>query len=174
MHQPDFLRFALLVLTIATRLVVAAPPASTALSSNSTAIGTVMKQQVTGPFDVTMTPQSGDASAGGDTIGRMLLSKEYHGSLDATGKGQMLATRNLAVESGGYVALEWVVGKLDGRSGSFVLQHSGVMNRGARALTLNVVPDSGTGELVGIAGSMEIIIAEGKHSYRFAYTLPAP
>ncbi len=124
-----------------------------------------------GPFDVKMNPQPTDAAAAGDTIGRMLLDKKYHGSLDATGKGQMLAMRTPVEGSAGYVAMELVVGKLDGRSGSFVLQHSGTMNRGAALLLLGVVPDSGTGELVGLSGNMEIIIAEGRHSYRFEYNI---
>ena len=124
-----------------------------------------------GTFDVKMTPQPADAAAAGDTIGRMLLDKKYHGSLDATGKGQMLAMRTPVEGSAGYVAMELVVGKLDGRSGGFVLQHSGTMNRGTTLLVLGVVPDSGTGELVGLSGNMEIIIAEGKHSYRFEYNI---
>lgn len=124
-----------------------------------------------GTFDVKMTPLPADAAAAGDTIGRMLLDKKYHGSLDATGKGQMLAMRTPVEGSAGYVAMELVIGKLDGRSGSFVLQHSGTMNRGAPTLTLTVMPDSGTGELAGLSGSMAIDIAGGKHSYRFDYSL---
>ena len=131
-----------------------------------------MTQQSAGAFDVKMTPQTAEATAAGETIGRMLLDKKYHGSLDATGKGQMLAMRTPVQGSAGYVAMELVVGKLDGKSGSFVLQHSGTMNRGAKQLVLNVVPDSGTGELVGLSGDMEIIIAEGKHRYKFEYSLP--
>lgn len=76
--------------------------------------------------------------------------------------------------SAGYVAVERVTGKLQGRSGTFVLQHSGTMARGAQQLTISVMPDSGTGELVGLAGQMVIIIADGKHSYDFEYSLPAP
>ena len=124
-----------------------------------------------GTFDVKMTPQPTDAAAAVDTIGRMLLDKKYHGSLDATGKGQMLAVRTPVEGSAGYVAMELVVGTLDGRSGSFVLQHSGTMTRGAALLLLGVVPDSGTGELVGLSGNMEIIIAEGRHRYRFEYNI---
>lgn len=126
-----------------------------------------------GTFDVKMNPQPAEAAAG-DTIGRMLLDKKYHGSLDATGKGQMLAMRTPVEGSAGYVAMELVVGKLDGHSGSFVLQHSGTMNRGAALLVLGVVPDSGTGELVGLSGNMEIIIAEGRHRYRFEYNIAKP
>ena len=130
-----------------------------------------MTQQSAGAFDVKMAPPTAEATAAGETIGRMLLDKKYHGSLDATGKGQMLAMRTPVEGSAGYVAMELVVGKLDGKSGSFVLQHSGTMNRGAKQLVLNVVPDSGTGELVGLSGDMEIIIAEGKHRYKFEYSL---
>lgn len=124
-----------------------------------------------GTFDVKMNPQPAETAAAGDTIGRMLLDKKYHGSLDATGKGQMLAMRTPVEGSAGYVAMELVVGKLDGHSGSFVLQHSGTMNRGAALLVLGVVPDSGTAELVGLSGNMEIIIAEGRHNYRFEYNI---
>ena len=86
----------------------------------------------------------------------------------------MLAMRTAVAGSAGYVAMELVVGKLDGRAGSFVLQHSGVMNRGAALLTLTVVPDSGTGELVGLSGRMDIVITDGKHDYRFDYSLAKP
>jgi hypothetical protein len=131
-----------------------------------------MTNHSTGLFDVKMVSQPADATAAGETIGRMVLDKKYHGSLDAIGKGQMLATRTAALQSGGYVALELVVGRLDGRSGSFVLQHSGTMNRGAAHLVLGVVPDSGSGELEGLTGTMEIIVAEGKHTYKLEYDLP--
>ena len=132
-----------------------------------------MTQQSTGEFNVKMTPQPAEATAAGETIGRMLLDKKYHGSLEATGKGQMLAMRTPVEGSAGYVAIELVVGKLEGRSGSFVLQHSGTMNRGAKQLALSVVPDSGTGELLGLSGNMDIIISDGKHRYLFEYNLPA-
>lgn len=129
-----------------------------------------MSQIAEGPFDVKMVPQSADP-AGGESIARMLLDKRFHGALDATSKGQMLAMRTAVEGSAGYVAMEVVTGKLDGRQGSFVLQHSGTMNRGAPTLILTVVPDSGTGELAGLSGNMAIDIAAGKHSYRFDYSL---
>jgi hypothetical protein len=147
--------------------VLAAPEEAT----NQSTKGKAMTQQAAGAFDVKMLPQPADATAAGETIGRMLLDKKYHGTLDATGKGQMLAMRTKVDGSAGYVAMELVVGTLDGKSGSFVLQHSGTMNRGAPLLALSVVPDSGTGELAGILGNMAIIIAEGKHNYKFEYTL---
>ena len=129
-----------------------------------------MTHQATGAFDVKMHPQPAEPAVGA-TIGRMVLDKKYHGPLDATGKGQMLAMRTAVDGSAGYVAMELVEGQLDGRGGSFVLQHSGTMNRGAALLVLAVVPDSGTGELTGLSGKMEIINTGGKHSYRFDYNI---
>ncbi len=133
-----------------------------------------MSHLAAGSFDVKVIPQPADAAAAGESIGRMLLDKRFHGALDASSKGQMLAMRTAVAGSAGYVAMELVVGKLDGRTGSFVLQHSGVMNRSASLLTLTVVPDSGTGELVGLSGRMDIVITDGKHDYRFDYSLAKP
>ena len=133
-----------------------------------------MSHLAVGSFDVKVIPQPAEAAAAGESIGRMLLDKRFHGALDASSKGQMLAMRTAVAGSAGYVAMELVVGKLDGRTGSFVLQHSGVMNRGASLLTLTVVPDSGTGELVGLSGRMDIVITDGKHDYRFDYSLAKP
>lgn len=125
-----------------------------------------------GPFDVKVTPQPADDSAAGP-FGRMFIDKKYHGDLDATGKGQMMAAGTAVKGSAGYVALELVSGTLNGRQGSFMLQHSGGMTRGAvTSLTVSVVPDSGTEELTGLAGNLQIIIApDGKHTYEFEYTL---
>lgn len=120
-----------------------------------------------GTFDVTLTPQP----AGEDSLGRMTIDKRFHGALDATSSGQMLAAGTAVQGSAGYVALERVTGTLDGRSGTFVLQHSGTMSRGASQLAISVVPDSGTDQLLGLAGSMTIVIAGGQHSYEFDYTL---
>jgi len=128
-----------------------------------------MSQIAEGTFDVKLIAQAAEP-AGGESIGRMLLDKRFYGVLDATSRGQMLAMRTAVEGSAGYVAMEVVTGKLEGRQGSFVLQHSGTMHRGAPTLTLTVVPDSGTGELAGIAGFMAIVIAEGKHNYRFEYS----
>ena len=131
-----------------------------------------MPTTIEGAFDVKIIPQAAETSAAGEIIGRMLLDKRFHGGLDATSVGQMLAMRSKISGSAGYVAMELVQGNLAGRAGSFVLQHSGTMNRGSASLSLNVVPDSGTDALEGLVGSMEIIIAEGKHSYKFDYSLP--
>ena len=130
-----------------------------------------MTSCASGPFDVKVTPQAPDANAGEAPIGRMILDKQFHGDLEAASKGQMLAAGTEVKGSAGYVAMERVTGSLHGRSGTFVFQHSGTMNRGTPQLTIAVVPDSGTGELTGLAGSMTIDIADGKHSYAFEYTL---
>lgn len=117
-----------------------------------------------------MSPQV-DGAEGGASLGRLLIDKRFGGDLEATSKGQMLAFRSGVEGSAGYVALEQVEGRLAGRAGGFVLQHSGTLERGAQQLSVTVVPDSGTGELEGLAGQMRIIVAEGRHSYEFDYTL---
>ena len=129
-------------------------------------------QHAAGTFDVTLSPQPASSPTPGAALGRMLLDKHYHGDLDATAQGQMLSAGTATKGSAGYVAIEHVVGRLQGKSGSFVLQHHGLMNRGAPQLSIVVVPDSGTGELLGLAGTMDIRITEGKHFYIFDYTLP--
>jgi hypothetical protein len=130
-----------------------------------------MTTRATGTFDVKMSPQAPDDPTGDATPGRLLLDKQYHGDLEASAKGQMLAARTEIKDSAGYVAIERVNGALHGRSGTFVLQHSGTMTRGAQQLSITVVPDSGTGQLTGLAGNLMIKVAEGKHSYEFEYTL---
>jgi hypothetical protein len=128
--------------------------------------------RASGPFEVQLAPQPHQEGVGDPTVGRMSLDKRFHGDLEARSLGQMLATMTETSGSAGYVAMERVTGTLHGRSGSFSLQHSGTMNRGASELSVTVVPDSGTGQLAGLVGRMTIIIAEGKHSYEFEYTLP--
>jgi hypothetical protein len=124
-----------------------------------------------GTFDVQLKPQSDAENVGDPTVGRLSLDKQFHGDLEATSKGQMLAVSTEIDGSAGYVAMERVNGTLHGRSGTFALQHNGIMTRGAPQLTIPVVPDSGTGELVGLAGSMMINITDGNHFYEFEYTL---
>ena len=130
-------------------------------------------EHAVGPFDVKMEPQGEPDKADGITLSRYSGDKQYHGDLDGTAKLIMLAAGTEVKGSAGYVAMERVTGSLKGRSGSFVLQHSATMTRGEPQLSITVVPDSGTGQLVGITGKMNIIIAAGKHSYEFDYTLPA-
>jgi Protein of unknown function (DUF3224) len=128
--------------------------------------------QARGTFDVKLAPQPAD-TGGEPAIARMLLDKQYHGDLDGTARGQMLANMTAVDGSGVYVAMERVEGRLHGLTGSFVLYHVGLMTRGKQSLSVNVLPDSGTGELVGITGTLDIIIADGKHSYVLDYTLGA-
>jgi hypothetical protein len=132
-----------------------------------------MPQHATGPFDVKLTPQQPDSDvAKAANLGRMSLDKQYHGDLEATSKGEMLAAQTETKGSAGYVAIERVSGTLKGKKGSFVLQHNATMNRGVPTLNIIVVPDSGTDELKGLSGKMNIIIAPGgKHSYEFDYAL---
>ncbi len=125
-----------------------------------------------GAFEVTMTPQAPDETAGDASVGRMSLAKRFHGDPDATSQGQMLAVRTAVEGSAGYVAMERVSGTLHERSGSFALQHNGTMVRGNPQLTVIVVPDSGADELTGLTGAMTIDIVDGEHRYKFAYTLP--
>ena len=125
-----------------------------------------------GTFQVKLLPLPFEDQPQGSKLGRMSIDKEITGDLVATTKGQMLSAFGEEKGSAGYVAIERVEGALQGRTGSFVLQHNGTMNRGSPSLLVTVVPDSGTGALVGLAGEFKIIIAEGKHSYEFEYTLP--
>jgi len=103
-------------------------------------------------------------------LARMSIDKEFHGDIEATSQGEMLSAGTAIKGSAGYVAIERVTGTLDGRSGGFVLQHNATMTRGVPYLNIIVVPDSGTGELVGLAGTMNIVIEKGKHSYEFQYS----
>ncbi len=129
-------------------------------------------QHATGAFDVKAEAQGEPDKGDGSTLGRYSLEKQYHGDLEGTAKATMLTAGTEVKGSAGYVAMERVTGTLKGRSGSFVLQHSGTMAHGESQLTITVVPDSGSGQLVGISGTMNIIITAGKHSYEFDYTLP--
>jgi len=107
-------------------------------------------------------------------VGRMTIEKHFHGDLQGTSKGQMLMAASESVQgSAGYVAIEKVTGTLNGRSGTFCLQHNATMTRGVGELNVIVLPDSGTDQLVGLSGKMNIIIADGGgHSYEFDYELP--
>ena len=133
----------------------------------------VTTHSATGPFDVKLAPQVLSAVAEHSGLGRMSLDKQFHGALEATSTGEMIAFRSAVAGSAGYVAMETVRGTLGGRAGSFVLQHSSTLARGEPAQSITVVPDSGTDALVGLAGRMVVDIAPGgAHSYRFEYTLP--
>ena len=140
---------------------------------HSTKKEATMTTQARGPFDVKVSPLEAYNKDEGAGLARMSIDKQFHGDLEATGKGEMLAAGSGARgSSGGYVALERVTGTLHGRSGSFVLQHNATMTRGEPYLNIVVVPDSGSGELSGLTGKMNIVIADSKHSYEFDYDLP--
>jgi hypothetical protein len=126
-----------------------------------------MTMHARGEFEVALSPLAAYDTA----IGRLSIDKRFYGDLEATSKGEMLAIQGNVEGSAGYVAMERVSGTLQGRSGTFALQHSGTASRGAQHLDLTVVPDSGTGELAGLAGAMQIIIEDGKHAYEFEYSL---
>lgn len=132
-----------------------------------------MTKHATGTFEVKVNPQKPDnPEAEAANLGRMSLDKKFSGDLEATSKGEMLAAMSEVKGSAGYVAMERVSGTLGGRSGTFVLQHRGTMTRGVPQLSVTVVPDSGTGDLAGLSGSMTIKIEDGKHFYDFEYELP--
>ena len=128
-----------------------------------------MTTYASGTFEVKLAPQ--DDKSEDATLGRMTIDKQFHGDLEGVSRGQMLTALTSVEGSAGYVAIERVSGTLHGRSGSFTLQHSSVLRRGEPEQNIIVVPDSGTGQLAGLAGKMVIKIADGKHSYDFEYTL---
>jgi hypothetical protein len=126
-----------------------------------------MEHEAVGTFQVKLTPV-GAAEA---PIGNMTIEKTFFGDLAGCSLGQMLAFRSAVQGSAGYVAMERVTGTLGGRQGSFTLQHSGVMDKGAQSLSVTVVPDSGTEGFAGLTGRMEIVVDAGKHDYRFWYAV---
>ena len=123
-----------------------------------------------GTFDVKVIPQAAEENVGDPTIGRLSLDKQFSGDLVGTSNGQMLGVQTEVKDSAGYVAAERFTGTLDGKKGSFSLQHSGTMQAGKFVLNVIVVPDSGTGELARLTGKMNIIIKDGKHFYEFEYS----
>ncbi|RDD82150.1 DUF3224 domain-containing protein [Dyella tabacisoli] len=125
-----------------------------------------------GPFDVKLVSQPAVPGIEPARLDRRTIDKQFHGDLEATSLGEMIAAGGEVPGSAGYVAMERVTGTLHGRHGSFVLQHSATMNRGVPQLSVTVVPDSGTEELTGLSGAMMIHIESGKHSYTFDYQLP--
>lgn len=126
---------------------------------------------IEGEFDITMTPELMSVGASGFGLGRMVLDKRYHGPLAASGNGEMLSFRGARPNSAGYVAMERVEGMLEGMKGGFTLQHNGIMDRGTPSLSVLVVPDSGSGDLTGLSGKLDIRMENGKHFYSFDYVL---
>ena len=127
---------------------------------------------IKGKFTVNLEPlEAATPGREGVTLGRMAIHKTFFGDLDAVSKGEMLSAITQVVGSAGYVAIEQVTGNLEGKSGSFVLQHYGIMDQGSERLILDVVPGSATGELAGLSGTMQIIREGDQHQYVFDYSL---
>jgi Protein of unknown function (DUF3224) len=126
-----------------------------------------------GSFDVKMTPYGKNDSADGNVLGAARVAKTFQGDLFGAGRGLMSTGRTAREGSAGYVMIERVRGRLEGREGTFLLQHSGVLTRGAPRASIEVLPDSGTGQLAGLRGRLSIRIARGQHSYELRYSLPA-
>ncbi|GGX35352.1 DUF3224 domain-containing protein [Undibacterium squillarum] len=129
-------------------------------------------QQIRGSFDVQLQAQPAAEAIASAALGRRTILKQFHGELDAASLGEMLSVHTAVKGSAAYVALERVSGTLSGKRGSFVLMHTGLMDKGQSSLTVQVVPDSATEELQGLSGTMQIEIREGKHFYVFDYQLP--
>lgn len=127
--------------------------------------------QARGTFEVKVVPLAADEETDTGGFGRLSIDKTFSGDLAGTSKGQMVGAFTPVEGSAGYVALERVTGTLNGRKGTFILQHSGSMSRGTQTIVVTVVPDSGTEDLTGLAGTMQIIIEGKKHSYVFDYAL---
>lgn len=147
--------------------------AFTNAQTGATKKGETMSKKATGTFEVKVAPLAAEENVGDPLIGRLSLAKTFSGAMAGSSKGQMLGIDTGIKDSGGYVAAERFVGTLDGRKGSFSLQHSGTMQGGKYEMNIIVVPDSGTDELSGIAGKMTIKIEGGKHFYELEYSLPA-
>ena len=130
-------------------------------------------KRASGSFEVSVQPLANVEVSADPMLGRFLLTKKFTGDLDASARGHMLSAGTCVKGSAGYVAIDQITGSLGGRKGSFVLQHSGSMKRGAPTLSVMVVPDSGTGDLEGITGTLSINVVDGKHFYDFLYSLPA-
>jgi hypothetical protein len=154
----------------ALRIIVPAITTAMFAAASSVAAETAMRH-ATGPFDVTTKPVEQDKGEG-SALGRFSLDKTYHGELEAVGKGEMLTVGTEVPGSAVYVATERVVGKLDGKAGSFALVHRGSMRGKDLSLVIDIVPDSGSGELKGITGRLLITVVDGKHQYDLEYALP--
>ncbi len=132
-----------------------------------------MATRASGTFEVKLLPQTDEGYDVGGTLGRMTIDKVFTGDIVGTSKGQMLTAMASVKTSAAYVAVERVTGTVHGKRGSFALHHTGVMNRGVPSLSVTVVPDSGTDELAGLTGTLNIIIVNRVHSYEFDYDIVA-
>jgi hypothetical protein len=170
-------RVGLLNTTLIICLLILVSSFASSQTKSASKIATQKEKTVTkianGTFEVKVTPLPAEENIGDPMIARLSLEKQFSGDLSGTSKGQMLGIGTALKESGGYVAAERFVGTLVGKKGSFSLQHIGTMQGGKFDMNVTVVPDSGTEELAGISGKMNIIIKDGKHFYELEYTLPA-
>lgn len=146
----------------------------TLVAASAASAQAVATTHARGTFDVATTPQTVADSGARTLLGRYSLTKQFRGDLDGTSTAEMLTGGNVSTGSAGYVAMELVTGTIGGRRGTFVLQHSGTLTRGTAQLTIRVVPESGTGQLAGISGSMSITITNGVHYYDFEYAIGSP
>jgi hypothetical protein len=147
-------------------------PGPDASETGADAVAEAFDRRAAGTFEPVVTPEEGRTTEEGSELGRARLEKRFHGDLEGTAEGWMLTALTPTEGSAGYVAIEEVRGTLEGREGAFILQHNGLMDRGAQSLVIHLVPDSGTGELEGIAGRMTITIDEEGYRYELFYTLP--
>lgn len=134
-------------------------------------MGYILRMKIQGQFELQMTGEPPYAEVEGVTLARAAFTKQFTGALVATSTVHMIGARTPVEGSAGYVAIEQITGSLDGRAGTFVVQHFGVMTRGEMRLEVLVVPDSGTGELRGLRGQMQLDKVDGKHRYTLDYEL---
>jgi Protein of unknown function (DUF3224) len=167
------IRRGILVTIVCVCLVLSWAARDEATTTQGAEKGASMSSRASGTFEVTVKPLPTDEKVAGLPVGRVALDKQFKGGLEGASKGEMMTADTGTQGSGGYVAVERVTGTLEGRPGSFTLLHLGTMRRGGDfKLIIHVVPDSGTDRLAGLSGTMTIVIADGKHSYEFDYTLP--
>jgi hypothetical protein len=125
--------------------------------------------KIQGAFSIQLKPQAASIGLENASIGRQIFDKQFRGDLEATSQGEMLSCMGHVQGSAGYVAIERVTGTLQGKQGSFALMHMGTMTRGEKGLKIHVIPDSGTEELQGLQGNMDIQILDGQHFYNFEF-----
>ena len=156
-----------LVLAALVSLAAAPFPQSTHQEPTMPATQTSIQLNAAGTFDVQIAPTG---HAPDDSLQSLSLAKTYHGDLEATSRGEMLASGGPPSTNGGYVAMERITGKLTGRAGSFSAMQLGTMSTGTvPQITMQIVPGSGTGDLSGLYGTMTIAVTSGQHHYTIHY-----
>jgi len=125
-----------------------------------------------GTFSVELEASPPFEEDAGIAFSRVRVDKRFEGTLEAESVVHMLAVMTPVKTSRAYVAVERVVGTLDGREGAFAVTHLGVQTADEQSLALAIVPDSGTGELEGITGTLSIEFTDGQHFYEIDWSLP--